>query len=319
MYAKDLIGKSVIRTKPCINGDASYTQETSSRIIIRGVCPDGKIDLFWGVSRMETALDSDWNDNNWAEFEPMTGTAKKEEGPRDLTLTTKLIKTCLDRIESQIVSLEERVTIHPADKDLFEGAIKRLRFDRSEALRALAVVSEQVVNLHKPPFIYPDMQAVGTDFHFEPGSIFYRPDVPRQSEKVNPFTYSKWYEFREIFRKGWGELAITGGSVKNNHFKKYNFHTLCASCEITVRSPQGKKTHTSKQDCRICPVDVWRALANSKEASSLTTEAACEQPGQVYALWRRFENTDEERRVYAKQISELTWSYLPVYDDMRLL
>lgn len=71
MYARDLIGKKVIRTKPNVVGDRSYSDHpikiiSSNSVIIFEYADD------WHRKYMDTdkhSLGYEWNDDGWAEYE----------------------------------------------------------------------------------------------------------------------------------------------------------------------------------------------------------------------------------------------------------
>lgn len=71
MYAKDLVGKDVVRIKPSSNGDHSFS-DTPIRIISAKNVIKFEYTDDWHRKYMDTdqhSLGYEWNDDGWIEYE----------------------------------------------------------------------------------------------------------------------------------------------------------------------------------------------------------------------------------------------------------
>ena len=119
-------------------------------------------------------------------------------------------------------------------------------------------------------------------------------------------------KFKELCKSSWAELAKTGNANKNEGVLGKFCH-WCPACEIAKHFDL--KPYV---DCRMCPIDVWREKARSLPKFK-PGMATCDSYGEPYDMWTRCSDV-EQRKNYAKAIEELTWSFLPEYEnkDIRL-
>ena len=133
-------------------------------------------------------------------------------------------------------------------------------------------------------------------------------------------TREEFDEMERLCKKEWKELAETGNEEKSERMNV--FHNQCPACHIANGLVKRDWFDDGEiQDCRLCPVDVWRKLAN-ENLLYMRGEAACEggncveEDSELFALWITSHYT-KERQLLAKQISELSWSWLPEYADIK--
>ena len=115
-------------------------------------------------------------------------------------------------------------------------------------------------------------------------------------------TRKEFDEMERLCKEEWRELAETGNARKSE--RVMSFINCCPACHIA----SGNTGSYDELNCGRCPVDVWRESAE---------DFSCQGPDakELYGLWIYSED-DEERKLLAKQISELEWSWLPEYAEM---
>lgn len=114
-------------------------------------------------------------------------------------------------------------------------------------------------------------------------------------------TKEEFAQLEKICKDEWKELAKSGSNEKAKKLNK--FTCSCPACEFTVRLRKGGLI-----SCEYCPVTLWR---ESEE------NFACENGSGLYVLWLWAESS-EERKDFAKQISELEWSWIPEYENLQV-
>ena len=114
---------------------------------------------------------------------------------------------------------------------------------------------------------------------------------------------------KKVCKDEWKRLAKTGDGCKSDAMRI--FYNQCPACHI---ASDGEK---QRQDCRLCPIDVWRELADLETGPEyFTGQAVCGREGELYRIWAySFISTKDRKRVAAK-IAKLKWSWLPEYDKI---
>jgi len=118
----------------------------------------------------------------------------------------------------------------------------------------------------------------------------------------------RFRELERLCKRGWMEMAETGCD-KPDYLE--GFRHRCPACEISMRVSGG-----SAQDCRYCPIIVWRG-------ENLSTEhmipANCQYPGNAYRDWYvahdYVEDTVAAKRA-ALKIAKYSWMWMPEYADV---
>lgn len=124
-------------------------------------------------------------------------------------------------------------------------------------------------------------------------------------------------------KKFWQTLAETGGENKPLKSKIY-LHT-CPACEISakvrivllLKEVNYIRFGGRIQFCQYCPITEWRNKARQLKCSA--GDAICSDVGELYSDWVYTTNKPdriEERKQYAKQIAELKWEWLDVYEEI---
>lgn len=136
-------------------------------------------------------------------------------------------------------------------------------------------------------------------------------------------TKEEFEQFKKDCKDEWLELSEHGIGGKSIRVKKYL--NRCPACHIAALVANYKSSLDSgfeyehnvnlildSQDCRFCPITVWRNIAINKK-DYLSGEAICEEGDELYTKWV-FEPSQKNRMLLAKEISELEWEWLPEYE-----
>lgn len=121
---------------------------------------------------------------------------------------------------------------------------------------------------------------------------------------------SSFRKFEEMCKKIWTTLSKSGGEDKTEAGDIiYKFINHCPACEISSYfSPK------RVQNCQFCPIDVWREKA--RKMNCKPGDAVCDREGEIYSDWSIADQ--ENRKILSKQISELSWSFLPEYKNVKI-
>lgn len=122
-------------------------------------------------------------------------------------------------------------------------------------------------------------------------------------------------ELHKAFVDGWSKLARTGSTEKPDEMHKYFNSCPACECALTKTEEHG----TAFADCKRCPVDLWRALAVelNKGADFGLGDAVCDAKHQWFNIWRSDYTDIYERKMVARKISEMNWTYIPELHDRK--
>lgn len=116
-------------------------------------------------------------------------------------------------------------------------------------------------------------------------------------------TFNAW---EKACKDEWKRLTETGDKNKSDGLAHFN--NYCPACHIAAKAQKH-----SQQDCRLCPIDKWRKIAEWKEDFEIG-QAMCELDGELYNEWAyNYKRSRNERKLLAAQIANLKWSWLPEY------
>lgn len=126
-------------------------------------------------------------------------------------------------------------------------------------------------------------------------------------------TKEEFEKLEEICKKSWRSLAKSGRLNKPRTLNKF-LHN-CPACELSRRATKDKMD----KDCTLCPVDIWRN-------NVISSNAVCASSTELFHKWNSSvsdivnspykeekQKCTKQLKGYAKQISELKWSFLPKY------
>jgi hypothetical protein len=128
-------------------------------------------------------------------------------------------------------------------------------------------------------------------------------------------------KFKRDCRVGWEGLAKTGDVFKPAILTK---HTMtCPACALVIQiTSESKEFHGEiSVNCRICPIDRWRKIANasSKSCDGTTDYSACAceslDPNGPFQRWKRHVLGSDERKGCAQEVADLRWTYLNIYKE----
>lgn len=111
-------------------------------------------------------------------------------------------------------------------------------------------------------------------------------------------TRADFNKLHESHKRLWGFLAYTGVKWKPNWSFIYDYG--CPACEAD-----------GGFNCGMCPIDKWRRIAND------CFRAPCIRSNSLYAHWLAADDK-KQRKIIAKQIQELEWSWNPIYATVEL-
>jgi hypothetical protein len=115
----------------------------------------------------------------------------------------------------------------------------------------------------------------------------------------------QFLELEKICKDAWSELAETGGDQKPESLSK--FYCKCPACEISKRV-RGRQQF----ECFYCPIDIWRKDASENDYPLGT--GLCVHS--FYGIWTKEYGEVEQRRKMARQIANLSWMFLPEYENI---
>jgi hypothetical protein len=131
-------------------------------------------------------------------------------------------------------------------------------------------------------------------------------------------------KFEKICKHAWKTLSENGKDHKPNETNV--FYNDCPACHIVI-CRNGENDRHNKAidilDCRYCPIDKWRNIALDPDYEYAKGFAVCDTKcgftpfkPEAYYLWKT--GDEKTRKRCAKEISELSWTYLPEYVNFHI-
>lgn len=123
-------------------------------------------------------------------------------------------------------------------------------------------------------------------------------------------------KFEKVCKSAWEEMSKTGDSRKPK--STHPFENCCPACHIAIGVVY--EVEDRVLNCRYCPIDKWRNIALDPDYEYYYGNAVCDSncegtafKNQPYYEWKFAD--EEHRKIYAKEISKMSWTYLPEYKD----
>lgn len=128
-------------------------------------------------------------------------------------------------------------------------------------------------------------------------------------------TKEEFSELEDICKSEWRTLAETGAKEKSDSVNQY--YLECPACDIAKTVQEWAKAPRYAL-CVFCPITLWREKARKYRESLAILDyyTVCEFGYLAYYTEWRCATTREERKVVAKKIAEMEWSWIPEYEKI---